>query len=62
MQALRAEGAECVLWQTMPVPSQRLFGVDASRYPETARLLDSSIVLFSQTYPIYPQPLALAEA
>jgi dTDP-4-amino-4,6-dideoxygalactose transaminase len=66
LRALTAEGAECVLWQTMPVPGQKLFrdrfGYDPSRYPETVRLLDASIVLFSQTCPIYPQPLELVEA
>jgi perosamine synthetase len=35
---------------------------DLARYPETVRLLDSSIVLFSQTYPIAPQPASLCEA
>jgi len=80
LRALRAEGAEAVLWQTQPVPGQTLFrerkgygrghpwslgepvDYDLSRYPETVRLLDSSIVLFSQTYPIAPQPLQLVEA
>jgi dTDP-4-amino-4,6-dideoxygalactose transaminase len=35
---------------------------DLAQYPETNKLLDSSIVLFSQTYPIAPQPRALCEA
>lgn len=35
---------------------------DLSQYPETVRLLDSSIVLFSQTHPIAPQPRSLCEA
>jgi len=80
VQALRAEGVEAVLWQTVPVPGQTLFrqrvgyghgvpwdrapGVDydLSRFPETLRLLEGSIVLFSQTYPIACQPLELCEA
>jgi hypothetical protein len=33
-----------------------------AQYPETLRLLDSSLCLFSHTYPISPQPLALCEA
>lgn len=35
---------------------------DLAQYPETVRLLDSSIVLFSQTHPIAPQPRSLCEA
>jgi dTDP-4-amino-4,6-dideoxygalactose transaminase len=35
---------------------------ELSQYPETVRLLDSSIVLFSQTHPIAPQPSSLCEA
>jgi dTDP-4-amino-4,6-dideoxygalactose transaminase len=33
-----------------------------SQYPETIRLLDSSLCLFSHTYPIGAQPLALCKA
>jgi perosamine synthetase len=33
-----------------------------SQYPETTRVLDRSLCLFSQTYPIAPQPRALVEA
>jgi len=33
-----------------------------SQFPETTRLLDSSLCLFSHTYPIAAQPLALCEA
>jgi dTDP-4-amino-4,6-dideoxygalactose transaminase len=35
---------------------------DVAQYPETQRLLDSSICLFSHTYPLAPQPQALCEA
>ncbi len=35
---------------------------DLAQYPETVRLLDSSIILFSQTHPIAPQPASLCEA
>ena len=73
LAALRAEGLETVLWQTKPVPGQRLFqekigyggGVpwshantvnyDLAQYPETQKLLDESLVLFSQSCPIFPQ-------
>ncbi len=34
---------------------------ELSQYPETQRLLDSSICLFSHTFPIAPQPLELVE-
>jgi dTDP-4-amino-4,6-dideoxygalactose transaminase len=35
---------------------------DLRQYPETQRLLDSSLVLFSHSFPIAPQPRALVEA
>jgi dTDP-4-amino-4,6-dideoxygalactose transaminase len=68
VRALRAEGCEVVLWQTQPVPGQTLFrrmgnpAYDLERYPVTRAILDRSLVLFSQTYPIAPQPRALVEA
>ena len=68
LRALRAEGCEVVLWQTQPVPGQTLFrrmgnpAYDLERYPVTRAILDRSLVLFSQTYPIAPQPRALVEA
>jgi perosamine synthetase len=86
-RALTAEGVEAVLWQTKPVPGQRLFQTkngyggsaggnppgcpwdhgspvdyDLRQYPETQRLLDGSLVLFSHSFPIAPQPLELIEA
>ena len=78
LRALRAEGCEVVLWQTRPVPGQTLFqrmeaeaaarpgqgrvSYDLAQYPETRAILDRSLCLFSQTYPIPPQPRALVEA
>jgi dTDP-4-amino-4,6-dideoxygalactose transaminase len=68
VRALRAEGCEVVLWQTQPVPGQTLFrrmgspAYDLQRYPVTRDILARSLVLFSQTYPIAPQPRALVEA
>ncbi len=81
LAALRAEGLEVVLWQTLPVPGQKLFrdrvgyggrahpwdagqpvDYDVSRFPETCRLLDSSLVLFSQSCPIFPQPDEVVDA
>ena len=68
LRALRAEGCEVVLWQTKAVPGQTLFqkmGVpayDLARYPVTRDILDRSLVLFSQTYPLAPQPRPVVEA
>jgi dTDP-4-amino-4,6-dideoxygalactose transaminase len=68
LRALRAEGCEVVLWQTQPVPGQTLFrrmgnpAYDVERYPVTRDVLARSLVLFSQTYPIAPQPRAVVEA
>jgi dTDP-4-amino-4,6-dideoxygalactose transaminase len=75
LAALRAEGCEVVLWQTRPVPGQTLFqrleaarhpaghraGDDLAQYPETLRILDRSLCLFSQSYPICAQPRPLVE-
>lgn len=65
VRALRAEGCEVVLWQTRPVPGQTLFqrmGHAPDQFPVTQAILDRSLCLFSQTYPIAPQPRALVEA
>lgn len=80
LAALKADGVDAVLWQTMPVPGQKVFrdkvgygkgcpwdhgapvSYALSQYPETTRLLDSSVVLFSQTHPIAGQPRSLCEA
>jgi dTDP-4-amino-4,6-dideoxygalactose transaminase len=64
LKALVAEGMEAVLWQSQPVPGQTLFrerGYDPSAYPETRKLLDSSLCLFSHSFPIAPQPLPLVQ-
>ena len=66
--ALAAEGCEVVLWQTHPVPGQSLFRrldprrYDLAQYPETTRILERSLCLFSQTYPLVCQPRSLVEA
>jgi dTDP-4-amino-4,6-dideoxygalactose transaminase len=77
VRALRAEGCEVVLWQTQPVPGQTLFrkmeaasvggpdrrvSYDLAQYPVTRAIIDRSVVLFSQTYPLAPQPRRLVEA
>jgi dTDP-4-amino-4,6-dideoxygalactose transaminase len=40
----------------------RRVNYDLKQFPETVQLLDSSLLLFSQTYPIAPQPVSLCEA
>ena len=76
VRALRAEGCEVVLWQTRPVPGQTLFqkleaegkgrrdrpSYDLARFPVTRDVLARSLCLFSQTYPLLPQPRAVVEA
>lgn len=61
LQALRAEGVEAVLWQTVPLPAHPLF---ASRepYPEAAAALDASLIVGSQSYPLFAQPPAVVDA
>lgn len=81
LRAIKAEGVEAVLWQTMPLAGQPLFQQKsaygkgfpwscqfareveyrAEDYPETCRLLDHSVVIGSQSYPLFPQPLELME-
>ena len=81
VNALKAEGVEVVLWQTIPLPEQPFFqsregygqgcpwtcphGGDVKYgigdYPETGKLLDSSMVIGSQSRPIFPQPIELME-
>jgi dTDP-4-amino-4,6-dideoxygalactose transaminase len=64
LQALRAEGVEAVLWQTVPLPDHPLFqnqngGADC---PEARRLLDSSLIIGSQSFPLFAQSPELADA
>jgi dTDP-4-amino-4,6-dideoxygalactose transaminase len=81
--ALRAEGVDAVLWQTIPLPGQPLFQLregygsgcpwtcpharngivyDVNDYPETVRLLNNSIVICSEMYPIFAQNMEVMEA
>jgi dTDP-4-amino-4,6-dideoxygalactose transaminase len=53
---LRAEGVEAVLWQRLPLPVHPLFS-SAGSYPNAVAVLESSIVIGSQTYPLFAQPL-----
>ncbi len=76
IKALRAEGLEVVLWQSVPLSAQTVFqkhdrsggfpqqreggtdlssNYDPARYPRTQRLLEGSLVLFSQSCPLIAQ-------
>jgi perosamine synthetase len=48
--------------QGMPWNRAEPVNYDLSQFPETVNLLDSSFCLFSHTFPLAPQPLALCEA
>jgi dTDP-4-amino-4,6-dideoxygalactose transaminase len=61
LRALRAEGVEAVLWQTVPIPAHPLFNVPEP-YPYAQALLDSSIILGSQSYPLFAQPAAVIDS
>ena len=61
LQALRAEGVEVVLWQTHPLPSHPLFGCNEP-YLVTQALLDASLVIGSQSYPLFAQPPQIVDA
>jgi dTDP-4-amino-4,6-dideoxygalactose transaminase len=58
---LRAEGVEAVLWQTVPLPAHPLF---ASREPcpNAAAALDASLLIGSQSCPLFAQPLWVVDA
>jgi perosamine synthetase len=59
--ALRAEGVEVVLWQELPLPAHPLF---ASRepYPVAAAALDGSLIIGSQSFPLFAQPTDVVDA
>ena len=61
LEALRAEGVEAVLWQECALPHHPLF---ASRepYPNATAALDGSIIIGSQSYPLFAQPLEVIDA
>jgi hypothetical protein len=59
--ALRAEGVEAVLWQEVPLPAHPLFG-SAEPYPVAGEALDASIIVGSQSYPLFAQPLEVVDA
>ena len=67
LEALRAEGVEAVLWQTAPLPAHPLFASASAsesreRHPNTVAALDSTILIGSQSYPLFAQPLEVVDA
>jgi len=61
LEALRAEGVEAVLWQTTPLPSHPLFA-SRERYPHATAALESTLLIGSQSYPLFAQPLEVVDA
>ena len=61
LEALRAEGVEAVLWQTAPLPAHPLFAV-RERYPSGEAILESTLLIGSQSYPLFAQPLEVVDA
>jgi perosamine synthetase len=61
LYALQAEGVAASLWQLRPLPEQPVFRdrVDHRAYPESTRLLESSIVIGTAEHPLFNQPSAL---
>jgi perosamine synthetase len=60
LEALRAEGTEAVLWQTAPLPAHLLFA-SRERYPNAEAALDSTLLIGSQSYPLFAQPLEVVD-
>jgi perosamine synthetase len=70
IDALEAEGVEATLWHVTPLTSFPIFEklnnegygrYIPEEYPEAQRLLDESIVVNSEPYPIYIQDMELME-
>ena len=61
LKALQAEGCEAVIWQRVPLPSHPLFS-ETAPYPVTRAVLDDSLIVGSQSYPLFAQPLEVVEA
>ena len=60
IRALRAEGVEVSLWQTVPIPYHPLFG-SQEPYPEAVAALDSTFIVGTQSYPLFAQPVEVVE-
>jgi dTDP-4-amino-4,6-dideoxygalactose transaminase len=61
LEALRAEGVEAVRWQTAPLPAHPLFA-SRERYPNADAALASTLIVGSQSYPLFAQPLEVVDA
>jgi dTDP-4-amino-4,6-dideoxygalactose transaminase len=61
LEALRAEGVEAVLWQELALPHHPLFA-NPEPYPNATAALDGSIIIGSQSYPLFAQPLEVIDA
>ena len=61
LEALRAEGVEVVLWQERALPHHPLFGSEEP-YPHASAALDGSIIIGSQSSPLFAQPLEVVDA
>jgi dTDP-4-amino-4,6-dideoxygalactose transaminase len=61
LERLKAEGVEAVLWQTVPLTRHPLFATPEP-YPVAAAALDGSLVIGSQSYPLFAQPLDVVDA
>ena len=61
LDGLRAEGVEAVLWQEVPLPAHPLFAAPEP-YAVSAAALDGSLVIGSQSYPLFAQPLDVIDA
>jgi dTDP-4-amino-4,6-dideoxygalactose transaminase len=55
LEALRAEDVEAVLWQTAILPAHPLFA-ERAPYPNATAALESTLVIGSQSYPLFAQP------
>lgn len=55
-QHMRNVGGDAVAkWRTVPLPVHPLFA-SQDRYPNAAMALDSSVIIGSQSYPLFAQP------
>lgn len=61
LAGLRDAGVEAVLWQTAPLPAHPLFA-SAERYPVAQAALDASLIIGSQSYPLFAQPAPVVDA
>ncbi|MBI2524598.1 MAG: DegT/DnrJ/EryC1/StrS family aminotransferase [Candidatus Rokubacteria bacterium] len=61
LAALRVQGVEAVLWQTAPLPAHPLFA-RADPYPHAVAALDASLIVGSQSCPLFAQPPEVVDA